>query len=286
MRKRLLRYLGALLVSMVSTYSGSQRYAWADTRASCSLSDVAAWQVALDDPVEEATPAFRQAVTEDFLTRCPERPEVEDAHRIAGVSAAWAGDLEAAADHLSKAGFVTDSETLLMHAAVMFALGETADATALRDDAVEQWIARLMRLDMAEITADKVAGGEVIRVRFKRSDPATNISHIWVAVPASGAWPAALSVTSERQLNALFRLRAGEETAALRHVRLYQCRSRKVLARTTEPLGEAALEQAAKASLIAYLASPDRPEEGALEACLFDNRILPRIQRSGSVPLQ
>ena len=46
MRKRLLRYLGALLVYMVSTYSGSQRYAWADTRASCSLSDVAAWQVA------------------------------------------------------------------------------------------------------------------------------------------------------------------------------------------------------------------------------------------------
>ena len=55
MRTRLLRYAGALIVSLISLYSGEQRYAHAAPQDGCSLSDVAAWQVALSDPQEEAT---------------------------------------------------------------------------------------------------------------------------------------------------------------------------------------------------------------------------------------
>lgn len=286
MRKRLLRYMGALIVSLITAYSGSQRYAWGDAAGPCSLSDVAAWQVALDDPQEEATPAYRQAVTEAFLERCPERPEAEDAHRIAGMAAAWAGKVETAAAHFEKAGYISDSDVLLMHAAVRFALGDSGQAKQLRDEAIETWIARLIRLDMADIASEQTPAGELIRVRFRKTDPETQVSHIWVARPDGAAWPAALSVTSERQLNALFRLRAGEDAAALRYVRLYRCRSRKLLARTSQPLGESDMDAAARASLIAYMANPDRPSPGKLESCLFDSRILPAISRSASIPLQ
>lgn len=286
MRKRLLRYLGALLVSMICAYSGSQRYAAAEPGGSCTLSDVAAWQVALEDPQEEATPLYRQTVTEAFLTRCPDRPEAPGAHQIAGIAAAWVGDTEAAAAHFDQAGYVTDSETLLMHAAVRFALGEEDRARALRDAAVEHWIARLQRQELADITFEQTRAGELIGVRFRQTDPETQVSHLWIAQPKAAVWPAALSVTSERQLNALFRLRAGEEAKALRHVRLYRCRARKILARTSEPIGEADMNVAARASLVAYMANPDVPAPGEIEACLFDGRILPKVSRVRSIPLQ
>lgn len=286
MRKRLLRYLGALLVSMICAYSGAQRYAAAEPGGSCTLSDVAAWHAALDDPQEEATPLYRQTVTEAFLSRCPDRPEAPGAHQVAGIAAAWVGDIEAAAAHFDRAGYVTDSETLLMHAAVRFAKGEADRARALRDEALEHWIARLERQALADIEIEETLAGELISVRFRQTDPETQVSHLWIARPEAAAWPAALSVTSERQLNALFRLRAGEGAKALRHVRLYRCRARKVLARTNEPIGDGDMNAAARESLIAYMADPDVPAPGEVEACLFDGRILPKVSRARSIPLQ
>ena len=286
MRKRLLRYLGALIVSMVSTYSGMQRFALADTPAGCSLSDVTAWQMALEDPAEEATPAYRQQVTETFLEKCPGRPEAAEAHRIAGLAAAWDGNAEAAAGHFSQMGHVTDSRTLMMHAAVSFAEGHPATARKARDAAIESWISRLVRYRLADVGVEQVRGGEIIRVRFRVTDPEMQVSHLWIARPDSAAWPAAISVTSERQLNALFRLRAGSTAEALRHVRLYRCRTRRVLARTSEPMTGEDMDAAAMTGLMAYLADPDRPADGALEPCLFDNRILPRIGLSGNLTLQ
>ena len=286
MRKRLLRYLGALIVSMVSTYSGMQRFAMADTGGPCSLSDVAAWQVALEQPDEEETPAYRQAVTEDFLAACPDRPEAGDAHRIAGMAAAWNGDAGAAAAHFAQMGYVEDAETLLMHAAVRFALGEETAARALRDRAIDHWMARLDRLGLARVSVDERANGDLIHIQFERTDPETAVSQLWIARPRDAAWPAALSVTSERQLNAFFKLRAGEDAGALRHVRFYRCRARKLLARTSEAVQDDAVASAASAMLSAYMAAPDRPAPGDIQACLLDSYILPRISRTDNVPLQ
>ncbi|MEQ8558381.1 MAG: hypothetical protein RIB03_08690 [Henriciella sp.] len=288
MRKRLLRYLSALLVSVISTYSGMQRYALADAvdEQGCGLSDVAAWQVLLEDPQEEATPAYRQSVTEAFLKACPERPEAGSAHEIAGMAAAWAGNVDDAARHFEAMGYTTDSETLLMHAAVRFALGEDTYALKLRDEAIEHWMSRLVRYGLADVGIEETPQGELIRVRFLETNPETQVSYLWIAKPKAAAWPAALSITSERQLNALFRLRAGDEAEALRHVRLYRCRARKVLARTNEPIKEADMDAAAMAGLRAYMADPDRPEAGALNACLFDGQILPEISRTKAIPVQ
>ena len=284
MRTRLLRYAGALIVSLISLYSGEQRYAHAAPQDGCSLSDAKAWQVALSDPQEEATPAYRRTVTERFIDRCAERPEIEDAHRIAAMAAAWEGKPETAAAHFEAAGYTSDTEALMMHAAVRFALGEETRASALRDEAVESWIARLVRRGIASIEIEETADGKIIAVTFDRTDREMRVSHLWIAVPRGAGWPAALSITSERQLTAFHRLRAGADAPALRHVRLYRCQSRRLLARSSQPLSAADVAGAARLGLSAYLGDPDVPAPGKLEACLFDGYILPQISPALAVP--
>ncbi len=285
MKKRLFRYLGALIVSLVSTHSGLMRFALADIPA-CGLSDVAAWQMSLDDPTEEATPAYVRGVSEAFIEACPDRPEVAEAHRIAGQSAAYDKDVAGAAAHFDAAGYVTDVETLFLHAAVRSALGETERASKLRDEAIDHWISRIERRGLAEIEVRDADGGELIGIHFKRTDPDTNISDLWIARPDGAGWPAALKVTSERQLNAFHRLRAGEDAAQLRFVRLYRCHTRRVLARTSEPVTQADIRAAAELGLRAYLANPDTAQRGAMQRCLLAEHMLPEISPATSVPIQ
>ena len=285
MQKRLLRYLSALIASLVCTYAGIRQHAAAEGLQTCGLSDVAAWQVALEPNDVEATPAYIQSVTEGFLARCPGRPEAGEAHRIAGLAASWADNIEAAAAHFEKMGYVTDSEALLMHAAVRFSLGEPDRAATLRDKAIDAWLDRIQRNGLADIETEETRYGEIIQVKFRKTGPELRISHLWIARPDEPAWPAALSVSSERQLNAFHRLRAGADAPAQTFIRLYRCQARKLLAQTPE-LNESDMEAAAGLSLTAYLANPDTPAPGDLDACLFDNRILPGIRRSDSVPVQ
>ncbi|WP_084398585.1 hypothetical protein [Henriciella aquimarina] len=286
MRKRLLRYLGALIVSTVATYSGLARQAVAETAPACGLSDVSAWQVAMEDPQEEATPAYVLRTTEDFIARCPQRPEIPEAHRIAGLAAAWAEETGTAASHFEAAGDMRDTEALLMHAAVRFALGEPERATALRDDAITLWTARIARRGLADIETERLPHGEIIKVSFDRTDPETQLSHLWIARPDGPGWPAALAVSSRRQLNAFHQLRAGEDAPALRHVRLYRCETRRLLARSTERLSDREIDAAARLGLSAYLADPDIPGTGALRPCVFDGDILPAIHPARAVPTQ
>lgn len=288
MQKRFLRYLGALLVSLVTTYSGLQRTAAADSAENipCSLSDVTAWQISLEPSDEEASPAYIQRVTEDFIARCPTRPEIPEAHRIAAMAASWDKNPEAAAEHFDKAGQLRDTEALMMHAAARLAVGDSARAWALRDKAVETWISRTLRRKQAHIDVAKTATGRIITVSYDRADPDQRVSNLWIGVPDGEGWPAALSISSQRQLTALYRLRAGEDAAPLHHVRLYRCERRRLLARTQDQITQDMAAEAAEFALSAYLAAPDVPETGKLTPCLFTGSILPDISPSRDIALQ
>ncbi len=95
-----------------------------------------------------------------------------------------------------------------------------------------------------------------------------------------------MSVSSQRQLTALFRLRAGEDAAPLHHVRLYRCERRRLLARTQEQITQDMAAEAAEFALSAYLADPDVPGAGSLQPCLFTGSILPDISPSREIALQ
>lgn len=285
MKKRLFRYIGALIVSLVSTHSGFSRYAWADIPA-CGLSDVSAWQMALEYPAEEATPAYVRKVSEAFIAACPDRPEVAEAHRIAGQSAAYDKDIAGAAQHFDQAGYVTDIETLFLHAAVRAARGETDRASILRNDAIDHWVSRIERRGLADIEVLDADGGQLIGVHFRKTDPETKISDLWIAKPDGAGWPAALKVTADRQLNAFHRLRAGDTATEQSYIRMYRCNARRMLARTSAPVTRAEVRAAAELGLRAYLANPDDAPRGTLQRCLFAEYMLPDISTSNAIPIQ
>ncbi|MGB3625544.1 MAG: hypothetical protein WA989_06945 [Henriciella sp.] len=288
MRKRLLRYLSALIVSLICTYSGLQRVAFADEAPvrTCGLSDVSVWQMQLADPQEEASPDYVQRVTEDFIAACPNRPEIPEAHRIAARAAAWDDKPEDAARHFEQAGYIADVDSLFIYASVELALGEQAHAWQLRDEAIEIWLARLARRGVADVSIEEAKGGELISVRLQAGDPRQPRSHIWIARPSGAGWPSALTVSADRQLNALHKLRAGEHADDLAFVRLYRCRARRMLARTTEPLSDTQIAAGARLALSAYLADPDIPSSGEIESCAFVERILPDLSAASAFATQ
>ena len=247
MRKTLLRYAGALLVSVVSTFSGLSRFALAEPPAvpACSLNDVSAWQAALSNPTEEATPAYTVRVTEAFINRCPNRPEVPEAHRLAAISSVWDGDARAAVRHFEQVGHMTDSKSLLLYTAASLAVGDDDAAWKLRDAAISSWLERLDRRRQAEIKTTETSTGTILSVAFRQVDADNPVSQLWLAWPHGAGWPAALSVSSEAQLNAFHRLRAGEDAADVKHIRLYRCRARRLLARTTEAVSPEDVEETA-----------------------------------------
>lgn len=288
MRKRLARYASALLVSAVSSYCGLSRFALAEPadRPSCSLADVQSWQLALNEPQEEASPAYILRVSEAFIDRCPGRPEVSSAHRMAGLAAGWSGKPDVASDHFGKAEFIRDTEALFMAMAAAGHGGERSRMQAYADRAFDAWLARIERRGAGLIETETVPGGEVISVAFKPTEGDTVTSRIWVARPDGDAWPAALSVRSNAQLTAFHRLVSGPDAGSLTHVRFYRCRQRTLLGRSDQPIDGDDLETLARQSMTAYLAAPDRPQTGAFEICLFADDILPEPGIPGRVATQ
>ena len=285
MRERILRYVVATGTALLTSWIGLQKVAEAEVRT-CSLNDVAAWQVSIETPEEEGTPAYIRKLTEDFIASCPDRPEVSEAHRIAGMAAGWAHDPEGAAEHFELAGYQTDVETLFMQASALIATGQSERAWKLRDEAIEYWLSGIVRRSRGDVAIEQIAGGEILHVRFRGTDGENRQTHVWVAKPDGAGWPASLNVSSEAQLNAFHRLSAGESSGDLHLVRLHRCNKRRLLARMPGTLDEAGLNEAARLALIAYLAKPDIPQDGDFETCVFSQRILPDVNSAKPFAIQ
>lgn len=285
MRERILRYVVATGTALLTNWIGLQKIAEAEART-CSLNDVAAWQVSIASPEEEGTPAYIRKLTEDFIAACPDRPEISEAHRIAAMAAGWARDPEGAAAHFELAGYQTDAETLFMHASALIAVGQPERAWKLRDEAIEYWLSGIIRRSRGEVAIEQIAGGEIIHVRFRNTAAENRQTHVWIAKPDGEGWPASLNVSSEAQFNAFHRLSAGEDAGDLHLVRLHRCNTRRLLARMPGTLDEAGLADAARLALKAYLAKPDVPKDGDFETCVFSQRILPDVSSAPPFAIQ
>ncbi|MCF6329659.1 MAG: hypothetical protein L3J02_07665 [Henriciella sp.] len=246
----------------------------------CSLRDVAAWQTQLLDPDEEITPAYILQATEAFMNRCPERPEFREASKIAAMAATETGDVKTAVAHFANAGRLRSDAARFYHAAALLADGRDDQAWALRDTMIEDWRDELSHDPQVDVNTTQVAGGTIHSVRFMRPDQNTGIGAAWLAVPDGAGWPATLTIGSERQLAAFHKMRAGADASKLRHVDLYRCRGRRLLARAEAEFPVVEMESAAAVTMIGYLSRPDMltmTQKGQpLETCLWPNRILPR----------
>ena len=279
-----LRWLSALIASVVCTVVGMSGafYAYADEMHACSLKDVAAWQERLDDPLEEATPAYRLRVSEDFIEDCPHRPETRRAHRLAGLAALDGGLAEAAARHLVQGRAPTDALGLRAWFGLIAAyleLGHDAQAWEERDALIEHWLGRLSDDGLAEIKSHDVRGGTIHKAEFIALEPDEYVRAVWVAVPEGEGWPSAVVLGSERFRASMFTLRA-PKADRLEHIDLIGCRERITLSQSEGHLPVSTANEAAMAAAAYYLKDPELPQnKGATDlssACVWSTKMLPR----------
>lgn len=282
----LIRTLGrwsfATLTSAVTTFLGlyGDPFAFGD-EAYCSLSDVAAWQIQLEEPTEEATPDYVYRVTTEFLVQCPNRPEIRQAHAIAAMAAVDADDAPRAVAHFENALPLSSLQAQFYYSAALLASGDSKSAWDIRDQMVHSWTQRLMRNRSVTLDETSVLSGKIYRVTYNAIDRETGFRVAFVAVPDGAGWPATVTLGSERRMSAFHRLRAGEEATQLRHIDLYRCTGRRLLARSNGSLSISETTETAERSLTAYLANPDTAYGNgeAIIPCLWPERLLPAPPR-------
>ena len=279
---KFLRRLGAgVLATGVTTFIAVYPRAGAEIQPQdCSLRDVGAWQAQLVDREQELSPGYILRVTEAFLARCPTRPEVREASKVAGIAATNAGEPARALRHFERAGQLYDERANFYKAAVLLANGEAQRAWALRDQLVADWLEELAGDPLVAVESHAIRGGFMHTVRFARPDHDSGIGTAWIGVPDGPGWPATLTMGAGRQRTAFHRLRAGAQSAPMQHVDYYRCRGRRLLAETEASIAMSELDEAARLTLIGYFTAPDgttrQTGEGTLKTCLWPSRILPR----------
>ncbi|MEM1390361.1 MAG: hypothetical protein AAGG45_04710 [Pseudomonadota bacterium] len=276
------RWAFATLTSAVTTFLGLYGDPFAfGQEAECSLRDVSAWQLQLNQPTEEASPEYIYRVTTDFLRKCPNRPEVRGAHARAAMAAVDDDDAARALKHFQQALPLQTLQSQFYYVAALLANGDERAAWDVRDEVVDNWARRMQRNRLVTLDKTDVRGGVIYRVIYNATDANTGSRIAFTAVPTGGGWPATVTLGSERQLNAFHRLRAGETAQPLRHIDLYRCTGRRLLARSTEELTIDEVTAAAERSLVAYLARPDVAygEGKEIIPCLWPERLLPAPPR-------
>ena len=278
-----LRWVSAVIASAVCTIIGlsGANYAYADS-ADCSLKDVSAWKARLTDPTEEASPDYKLRVSEDFIQDCPYRPEVMEAHQIAGLAAIDAGAADAVIDHLESARTPyqpLDTRAWFGLIAAKLETGERKTAWRERDALVAHWLDRIDIDGLADVDTHKTRGGVIYSARFIALEPGDYVRGVWLAVPNGDGWPSAVVLGSSGFRSALNQLRS-PGADRLEQIDLIGCQERITL---WQMEGEIPFETAHEAALAAsrrYLEVPELPgDNGSLDmsvACIWPQKMLPR----------
>lgn len=275
--KRVCRYAGAIITAAVTTYVGMMGFARAEAQA-CSLNQAISWQLALSDPESEQTPEHILSVTEAFLAACPDRPEIADASRIAGIAAVDLDLPDRAAAHFRAALPMRDHFANFYAIAAFASAQEAPTAWTLRDDMIARWHNRLERHSDVSVAVEAVDSGTIYQLSFADPDAIRGLSAAWVAVPAGAGWPATLTFSRDPVRLGLRKIRAARDEADFWYVDLHRCRGRRSLGRITTRLSVTEFDAAATASLTAYLANPDVPiaqADDLIQTCVLPGRLLP-----------
>ena len=270
------RYLGATIAAAVTTLIGLNLSPKAEAQT-CSLNDAMQWQLALSDPGIEQTPDHIREATEAFISACPDRPEIPDAHRVAGMAAADMDDAAAAAKHFKRAAPMQDLSSNFYAMASFLAVGESRAAWRLRDTVVERWRSRLDRHPHVLIDSEATEHGMIYSVSYTQTQPSSGPSAAWIAVPFDAGWPATLSFSNRDFRVALRKARGGEAAQDNRYVDFNRCHQRRSIGQLSASVSSVDFDASAKASLIAYLADPDGAARApdSPQPCFMPSRLLP-----------
>ena len=274
--KRTRRYIGAIIATGVTTFIAMTMVPSASAQE-CGLREATHWQLALHDETVEQSPDYIRDVTEAFLVACPNRPEFQDASRIAGRAAADMQDAQGAALHFRNAGWMTDLVSNFYAISVFHAAGDAKAAWQVRDRMIESWRNKLERHQSVSVSAEPVEHGMIYQLYFSETDRESGTRAAWVAVPYGPGLPATLAFSHDRMRIALRKAKAAEDFD-FRYVDLHRCQGRRTLGRIDMDISTSDFDDAARASLSAYLADPDLPSADGTDEitfCAFPHRLLP-----------
>lgn len=248
----------------------------------CGLSDVARFQTAVLQPVEEATPAYLKRAAEAFISDCPDRFETREAHLIAARGALDAGQALDAVSHYEDAiarGARLSSVQRLDQSVALLAAGNEREALEARNLAISEWLETLTAKGMAQPDIRKSRGGVILAVNFPQTDPDAPVHALWLAVPDGPGLPAAAVLRPDPMRASLRALRTGREPAALTILEQRTCQNARILRETAQPAAIESFDRVASEAMRNYLRQPEgltitQPGE-PLASCLMPELLLP-----------
>ena len=146
---------------------------------------------------------------------------------------------------------------------------------------VGAWQRRLDRHDKVSISGEPVPGGVIYQVYYAETDRESGVRAAWVAIPDGPGLPATLSFSNERMRMAIRKIRAAEDED-FRYVDFHRCHGRRTLGRIETRVSVTDFDDAARASLTAYLADPDLPklsQQNTIQMCAFPARLFPGVPK-------
>lgn len=268
-QKSLLRALCALMAGLVSVLL-ADRHSLAQTRTekapACASIDYIDYQALRRTAPIEGTPAEYLALAEAFLERCAARPEAGRVALQAARHALDTGQARKALDYFNMAriGFASfQRQDRLDYMTALILNGEAPLAWAMRDAEIALWLEKLAFDGLASVETIRLRDGLVYKIVFDAVDPARRESVAWLAAPFGAGFPATISLSADKALIALLKLRAGEAATGLQQLKLRRCHGQDTLASQIDAMTETDAHDRAMAAAKAYLAQPDHVQATA-----------------------
>lgn len=262
--ERKVRWAMAAIAAVVTTTIGLSQSANAEPSTSadyeCGLRDALRFQTKIENPKEEADPAYMLRTAEAFIALCPNRLERREAHVIAARGALDSGDGMQAAHHYDSAiarGARLNTKTLMDYAVALQTIGANDRARAIQNAAVMKWAGRITETGVGRVEAVEGIDGVIYKVIFEVVDPNAQISAMWVALPNRGGLPATVLVRSAAKIAAWRAIREGVKDQPLMVAEMNKCRKRTVLVEAYGAMRSADIEPTAIEALKTYLRQPD-----------------------------
>ncbi len=264
-RARYGRWIFAFIASLIVLQMGRTQYGFSQSAHDappCGLSAVNAYFAALQSDQVEVTPTYRFNTAQAFITACPDRWEVRDAHLVAARGALDSGRALLAARHYNfarKRGGKLSPENLMDEAVVLDAAQNFTGSKAARNRAVYDWIAKLDAEGLADLSVKRVREGSIYTAEFAGED--AKIKAVWLAVPKGAGLPAAVILRRDPERSAWRSIRHPGAPLDLRVLERQTCRARDLLIESETAIKPESVQTQAMQNLRAYLKAPEHVEK-------------------------
>lgn len=262
-KKDIFAIICAIVAGLISTLL-AHTHSFAQTpdnpSPTCSSADYIDYRYRLKTEPVEGAPAELLAVAEAFLETCNTRPEAGRVALQAARNALDTGDAEKALayfDMARKRYAAFKQQDRLDYITTLVLNGQTALAWSLRDEEINLWLDELYDDGLAEVETIRLRDGLVHKVTYHAVDSSRRETVAWLAAPFGSGFPATISLSSEKAMISLLKLRLGDAANGLQQLILRRCHGQNFLLSDASGISAEEAQRKAMATAKAYLRNPD-----------------------------